>query len=250
MPQPQVADNLLIARLNTLKRVGVFLDKSKFNDRSALRELEIEIAKLRGVSIAAYYGLSSSLAALSGDVQTVRAMLKNMRSVVGVDAGWLVHVVQSLVILGMYSEAHKAFSDCFASFSAEEAGSKLKVASSVYAISYMADYVPYLDRCAIAGLEEGVLDMAREIVAAASSFSVSEDSVRRMMDAAGRAFSINKKIIQSTGFSADEDSICIYLTVKGTPEDAAKIEWDYTGEVFKDFPDAPFDKVSVIVESI
>lgn len=249
MLSPQVADEALFVKMNLIKAEGKMLDTASLEGKRAYKALERDIDKIRNASVSTYHCLKSVLGALSGDGQSVRDSVRILKSIHGGDLECYLNAVKSLGVVGLYTESYDALMSKRAeAFLPDCATDKISAACNCFAVGYLRDYLREIERMNVVGFPDGFIQAAKRF-AAAAEIGIDEVAARRMMDAAGEAFSRHSQLVIGVGCTIVDDAVVIEVSGNFDSDMAAAIEWDYAGILLDTFENAPIDRISINVSS-
>ncbi len=152
---------------------------------------------------------------------------------------------QSLIYSGYYSKAYLLLTESRINWR-EPGNAETRMIALCRANAYkkLEEFLAMLVKCNLK-ISPQVNAMA-DTLSKARELEIPEASVRNMLDAAGKVTREKGYSFTQKSFDVIGGALIISLGIKAPPALVAQMEWDYTGEVVENYPDAPVEKVSIV----
>lgn len=241
-PAPEPDFEKSITYFNSFSALGRTLSNDK--DGELITMLFDEVERYKGVGHAEYYAMKSAYCSLVGDIRGLQVCCTNVKAHTSNDQ-YICFTAQSLIFSGQFTKAYELLTTSRINWN-EPGSIAIRLIELVRSHSHskLIKYLALLAKCKVE-VSEKVNAMA-DTFRRAQELKIPEVGVRNMLDAAG-------KIVRERGYTIDKQavdvigsSLVVSIAIKAPPAVVARMEWDYTGVLVEDYPEAPVHNVSVV----
>lgn len=206
--------------------------------------LRHEADRYKSVGYPQFFAMSSAFCSITGDIDGLRSCCVNVKAHTS-DDELICFAAQSLIFSGLFTDAFKILTESRINWSEPgSASTRAYELMRVHAYEKLGRYLEVVKRCKI-DLNHEVSEMA-DTFRMAQDLRIPEIGVRNMLDAAGKTVRARGLSFNQNSVDVIENTLVISIGIKAPADVVAKMEWDYTGEIVENYPDAPIDNVSIV----